>query len=88
LADPDLLSDGRWRFDCQQGIMEEFFLFVTAFRPLLEPIHPPIQQVSEGLSLGAKRPRPEVDHSQSRGEVRNASIHLYKAWCLVKYRMY
>jgi hypothetical protein len=45
------------------------FLFTTASRMPLEPIHHPIQWVPGALSLGVKRPGCEADHSP-RAEVK------------------
>jgi hypothetical protein len=52
------------------------FLFTTASRPALGPIHPPTQWVPGALSLGVKRPVREADHSTtSSAEVKNSSSH-------------
>jgi hypothetical protein len=48
------------------------FLFTTLSRTALGPAQPPIQWISGVLSLGAKRPRREADHSPpSSAEVKN-----------------
>jgi hypothetical protein len=57
--------DSRWELG--------FFLFFTAFRPVLGPNQPPIQWVPGVLSPEVKRPGRETDHSPpSNAEVRNA----------------
>jgi hypothetical protein len=48
-------------------------IFSTSSRPALGPIQPPIQGVSEALSVGVKRPGREADHSfPTSAEVKNA----------------
>jgi hypothetical protein len=48
-------------------------LFTTVSRPALGPTQPPIQWVPGALSLGAKRPGREADHSsQFSAEFKNA----------------
>jgi hypothetical protein len=37
-------------------------LFATIYRPALGPKQPPIQRVTEGLSLAVKRPERETDN--------------------------
>jgi hypothetical protein len=52
--------------------MMRYFLFTIVPRPDLGPTQPPIQWVTEALSLGAKRPGREADHSPpSSAEVNN-----------------
>jgi len=47
------------------------FLFTTASKTALGPIHPPIQWVTGALSLRVKRQEREADHSlPSSGEVK------------------
>jgi len=41
----------------------EIFLFATASRPVLKPTQPPIQRVSETLSLAINWMGGEADHS-------------------------
>jgi hypothetical protein len=56
-------------FVSRQGLGN--FLFTTASRPALGHTQPPIQWVSEVLSLGVKRPGREADHSPpSNAEVK------------------
>jgi hypothetical protein len=53
------------------------FSFTTASRPALEPTQPPIQGVPGALSLRAKRPGREADHSPpSSAEVKRC-MELY-----------
>jgi hypothetical protein len=53
------------------------FLFDTVSRPALGPTQPPIQWISEALSLGIKRPELEFDHSpRSNAEVKEC-VELY-----------
>jgi hypothetical protein len=53
----------------------EIFL-LTVSTPILRLNHPPIQWVTEALSLVVRQPRREADHSvQSSIEVKNAFIH-------------
>jgi hypothetical protein len=60
-------------FESRQVV--KIHLFTTASRSTLGPIQPPIQSVPGTLSLGAKRPGREADHSPpSSAEVKNA-------WC-------
>jgi hypothetical protein len=65
----------------------EIFLFTTMFRTALGPIQPPIQWVSRALSLGAKRPGREVEHSlPSITEVKECvELYVYSpntpSWC-------
>jgi hypothetical protein len=50
----------------------EIFLFTTVSRTVLGPTQPPIQRLTAALSLGAKRPRREPDHSPpTSAEVKN-----------------
>jgi hypothetical protein len=57
-------------FDSRRGL--GIFLF-TAFRQALGPTEPPIQWVSEAVSLGVKQPGREGDHSPpSSAYVKNA----------------
>jgi len=44
------------------GPMKGFHLFATAFMPALGPTQPPTRWVLGAFSVGAKRPRREVDH--------------------------
>jgi hypothetical protein len=67
------------------------FLFTIASRTALGPTQPPIQWVPGALSVGAKRPGREADHSPpSSAEVKNTwsynSIpqYVFMAWCLIK----
>jgi hypothetical protein len=69
------------------------FLFVTASRPVLVPIQPPIQRVPGALSLWVKKPEREADHSPpSSAEVKNTwsytstPPYAFTDWCLVKHR--
>jgi hypothetical protein len=48
-------------FDSRWGL--RIFLFTTVSRMALGPTQPPIQWVPQALSLGAKRPGREADHS-------------------------
>jgi hypothetical protein len=66
-----LYSDiGVLGFDSRWGM--GIFLFITASRPALGPIQPPIQWVP-ALSLGVKRLVREADHSpSSSAEAKNA----------------
>jgi hypothetical protein len=58
-------------FVSRQGLI--IFLFASVSRRALGPTQPPIQRVSEALSLGIKRPGREADHSPpSSAEVQNA----------------
>jgi hypothetical protein len=58
-------------FDYWRGL--GIFLFTTASRTALRPTQPPIQWVTDALSLGVKRPGREADHSPpSIAEVKNA----------------
>jgi hypothetical protein len=50
------------------------FLFTIASRPVTRPIQPPIQWVPGIISLVAKRPGREADHSSS------SSAKVKKAW--------
>jgi hypothetical protein len=50
------------------------FLFTTASRPALERTQIPIQWVPRALSLGAKRPGREADHSPP------SSAEVKKSW--------
>jgi hypothetical protein len=57
-------------FDSRRGL--GIFLFTTASRTALGLAQPPIQWVTEALSLGVKRPGREADHSPpSSAEVKN-----------------
>jgi hypothetical protein len=87
------LRAGRKRFGSRQRL--GILLFVTAFRPTLGPIQPPIQWFPGDLSLGIKRSVREGDHSPpASAEVRNAWSHasthpyVFMAWCSVKYKKY
>jgi hypothetical protein len=78
-------------FDSRQGLGT--FLSTTVSRPALGPTQPPIQWLSEALSLGLKRPGSENDHSPpSSAEVKNAwsytsnPAYAFVARCLVKQR--
>jgi hypothetical protein len=78
-------------FDSWQGLGT--FLFTTASRTALEPTQPPIQWVSDALSLEVKRPGREADHTpSSSAEVKNVCSYIstpqyvFMAWCLVKHR--
>jgi hypothetical protein len=78
-------------FDSRRGL--GIFPFTTVSRMALGPTQPPIQWVPGTLSLGAKRPGREADHSPpSSAEVKNASSYtstpqyIFMAWCLVKHR--
>jgi hypothetical protein len=42
---------------------EIFFILYEEFEAALQPTQPPVQLVPGVLSLGAKRPRREADHS-------------------------
>jgi hypothetical protein len=53
------------------------FLFTTASRTALEPTQPPIQWVPGALSLGAKRPGREVDHSAPYSSKVKECVELY-----------
>jgi hypothetical protein len=57
----------------------KIFLFTTASRTDLWPTQPPIQWVPEALSLGAKRPGREADHSPpSSAEAKECvELHLH-----------
>jgi len=64
------------------------FFFTTVSRPAVGPTQPPIQWVTEYLSLGVKQPGHEGDHSPlSSAEVKNAwsytftSQHAFMVWC-------
>jgi hypothetical protein len=66
-------------------------LLTTAFRPTLDPTSPPVQWVSEALSLEIKRPGREADHSSpSNAEVKNSWSYIstpqyaFMAWWSVK----
>jgi hypothetical protein len=50
---------------------------ITASRTALGPTQPPIQWVPEALSLGAKRPRREADHSPPSSAVVKVCVELY-----------
>jgi hypothetical protein len=70
-----------------------FSTFFTASGTALVPTQPPIQWVSETLSLGIKQPGQEANHSPpSSAEVKNAwsytstPQYVFIAWCLVKHR--
>jgi len=55
-----------------------FYLFTTASRLVLGPTQPPIQWVAGTLSLGAKHPVHEADHSPpSNAKVRDAWSYMY-----------
>jgi hypothetical protein len=58
-------------FETREGL--GIFLFTTVSRPVLGSTQPPIQWVLGALSLGAKRPGREADHTPpSSAEVKNA----------------
>jgi hypothetical protein len=67
-------------------------LFVTASRPALGSIHPPIQCVPGALSPGIKqRQGREADHSSPcSADAKNTWFHIstsqytFKVWCSVK----
>jgi hypothetical protein len=62
---------GVLRFDSRRGL--GIFLFTTFSRTALGPTQPPIQWVPGTLSLEAKQPGREADHSPpSSAEVKNA----------------
>jgi hypothetical protein len=65
---------------------EKYFLFCTGSRPALGLTQPPIQLVPGALSLGAKRPGRESDHSSgSSAEIKyDGSVFLLpntSSWC-------
>jgi hypothetical protein len=69
------------------------FFFTTVSRPALGPTQPPIQWEPGALSLVAKRPERESDHSPpSSAEVKNAWSYtstpqrVFMVWCLVKHK--
>jgi hypothetical protein len=54
---------------------QKIFLYSTAFRPTLGPIHPLNQRVQGALTMGVKRPRCEADHlPPSIAEVKNGVL--------------
>jgi hypothetical protein len=58
------------------GVVQEIFLFTTESIPTLGPTQPPIQSVSDSLSLEIKRQLHEADHSlPSSAEVKNTWIY-------------
>jgi hypothetical protein len=58
------------------GPMMGFFLFITASRPALGHIQPPIQWVPGAITAGVKQLRREADNSPSfSAEVKNAWSH-------------
>jgi hypothetical protein len=62
---------GDRKFESRQGV--KISVCTTASRKALGPTQPPIQRVPETLSLVAKRPEREADHSSpSSAEVENA----------------
>jgi len=65
------------------------FLFLTAPRPALGPIQPPIQWVPEALFLGVKRPERGADQL-SGAHINNAwsyaSIPHTSSWLALKHR--
>jgi hypothetical protein len=64
-------------FDSRREL--RIFLFTTAFRMAVGPTHPPIQWISEALSLGVKLLGREADHSPpSSAEVKESvELHLH-----------
>jgi hypothetical protein len=86
----DYGPDHRW-FESGQEL--GIFLCTTASRPALGTTHPPIQWVPGALSLGAKRPGHDANHSPPpSAEVKNAwsytstPRYALMAWRLVKDR--
>jgi hypothetical protein len=80
--------DGRVRFPVGAG----FFLYAAASRPAVGTTQPPIQWVSEALSLGVKQSGCEADYSPPSGaEIKNVwnysstPIHVFLNWCLIKH---
>jgi len=78
-----------FEFQLEAGI----FLFITAPRPVVAPTQPPTPWLPGTLSLGAKQPAREADHSpKSIAEVKNAWIYIavspnvFMSWCLIKHR--
>jgi hypothetical protein len=66
----DGLSAGRQGFDSRQG--QKIVLLLTAYKPALGPIQPPIHWVPGALSPGVKRQGREADHSPPfSAEVKN-----------------
>jgi hypothetical protein len=63
------------RFESRQGL--GIFLFTTVSRLALGPTQPPIQWEPEVLSLGAKRPGREVDHSPAPSDEAKECMELY-----------
>jgi hypothetical protein len=64
-----------WWFESRYGL--GFFFFFTVSRPALGPTQPPIQWITEAVSLGVKRPGREADHSPpSSAEVKEC-VELY-----------
>jgi len=53
------------------------FLFITASRTALGPTQPPIQWVAGALSLRAKRPGREADHSPPSSTEIEECVELY-----------
>jgi hypothetical protein len=75
-------------FESRQGL-GNFFIIVP--KPKIGPTQPPIQWVTEAISLGVKRPGRKADHSpQSSAEVKNAwsytllAQYAYMVWWSVK----
>jgi hypothetical protein len=62
-------------FDSWWGL--GIFLFTTMSRMDLEPTQPPIQWVPGALSLGAKRPGRETDHSTPSSSKVKELVELY-----------
>jgi hypothetical protein len=62
-------------FDFRPGL--GIFLFTTASRTALGPTQPPIQWVPGDLSLGAKRPGREADHSPPYSTEFKEGVELY-----------
>jgi len=62
------------------------FIFTTVSRPVLGPTQPPIQWVSDSLSLAVKRPGREADqsHIEPRLRMRILPKYVFLAWCLIK----
>jgi len=78
-------------FDSRQGL--GIFVFTTASRTALVTTQPPIQWVTEALSLGIKRPGSEADQSPPSSvgvkiawSYTSTPPYAFMAWCLVKHR--
>jgi hypothetical protein len=61
-----------WTARVRFPAVQDFSLFSTSSRPALGPTQPPTQWVPGAISLGAKRPGREADHSPpTSAEVNN-----------------